>query len=203
MPAGGLRRPARKGTLAHSARRKLRENADVRHRSQCRARKARARPIVVGCRHSHDPQRRDREGDGRGRLRLVVSRHGAWCDVARSLRADRDRRPRRRHRPDRAGPERGVCDRDARPGQWRPRHRDAACRYRRRGARGRQPAQISAGRPSLDGRDRAALRIALGKLERGCERTERREPDGRDAGDADRDRQRRGDRRGPRGQRSC
>ena len=35
---------------------------------------------------------------------------------------------RRRHRADRAGAERRIRDRHAGPGQWRARHRHAACR---------------------------------------------------------------------------
>src|SRR5208282_1000734 len=80
--------------------------ADARRRPQCRPRKARTRPAVARCRGAHDAQRRDRQGHGGSRFRLAVSRHGAWCDVARGLRADLDRRTRRRYRADRARAER-------------------------------------------------------------------------------------------------
>src|SRR5207253_9952071 len=45
------------------------------------------------------------------------------------------------------------------------------------GARGRQPAEISAGRAPLDGRDRTALRLAFGQQQRGGRRAQRRQPD--------------------------
>ena len=68
---------------------------------------------------------------------------------------------------------------------------------------GRQPAEIPAGRPPLDGRHRAALRAALGSHRRGGAGAQRRQSDDRHAGDPDRDRQCRGDRRGAGGRRAA
>jgi 4-hydroxy-2-oxoheptanedioate aldolase len=37
------------------------------------------KPAVARRRRAHHAQRRDRQGHGRGRLRLALSRHGKWC----------------------------------------------------------------------------------------------------------------------------
>src|SRR5580698_1813930 len=63
-----------------------------------------------------------------------------------------------RDRADRARAKWRILHRDPRARQWRAWHRDAACRHRRGGQGGGRPAQISAGRAPLDGRDRPALR---------------------------------------------
>ena len=104
----------------------LRENANASRRPQSRPRKARTRPVVARCRHPHDAQRRNRQGDGGGRFRLAVSRHGARRHVARSLRADLDRRTRRRHRPDRARAKWRIRDRD--PRAWTMARSASSCR---------------------------------------------------------------------------
>ena len=56
-------------------------------------------------------------------------------------------------------PNGAVLDRHAGAGQRRARHRHAACRYRRRGARGGGEAEISAGRASFGGRLGTALPV--------------------------------------------
>ena len=53
---------------------------------------------------------------------------------------------------DRTGAEWRIFDRHEGARQRRARHRDAACRHRRRSEGGRRPAPIPAGRASLDGR---------------------------------------------------
>ncbi len=116
---------------------------------------ARKGRIVVGHRPAPNAHRRYRAGDEGLRLRLAVHRPRAQFDGPRHGGTDLGRGARGRHSADRPCAGAAILDGDASARRRRDRHRHAACRYARGGARHRGGVALPAAGASL-GRGRAA-----------------------------------------------